>query len=474
MVNNQYYGVWQLSGILELQSPMAIGCGTDNRSDADVILDENDNPFIPATSLVGVLRQLTNNCQEVLENRHLWFNFWGFPPQKDDPQKRQKQSMLKCSDCLLANSDVKLRIRDGIKIDEKTGIVEPRKKYDYEIVERGAQFQLKLEAEYHSENEKLNVERMLVTVADLLRKGLVSVGAKTNNGLGKVKLIVDRWQHYDFNNKNSVVNWLKNKTQDSQPPKVRSYTLIDQDFYMEVLLDIKNSLIIRANPELTNDVQLDDLLPDQVSLKSKSDFVIPGSSWKGAIRNRCLRIINTLTENDQKISKKIIDHLFGKIGEEHRSSVNKEDRAIKGRLKLSESYLPKFIAEVQNRIRIDRFTGSVIDSALFDSMPIFPTLKENTKIDMAKKCVKIEISINNYRDYEVGLLLLVLKDLWTGDLAVGGEKGIGRGVFKGYQATVSVSGKTILIPEDLSISNNEKNILENYVSRLQSELTGEQ
>ncbi|MCL0081501.1 hypothetical protein M1N64_04660, partial [Peptococcaceae bacterium] len=35
-----------------------------------------------------------------------------------------------------------------------------------------------------------------------------------------------------------------------------------------------------------------------------------------------------------------------------------------------------------------------------------------------------------------GLLLLILKDLWTADLPIGGEKSIGRGVLEGIKAKI--------------------------------------
>ncbi|MGQ9815302.1 MAG: hypothetical protein ACUVR3_09155, partial [Candidatus Roseilinea sp.] len=38
---------------------------------------------------------------------------------------------------------------------------------------------------------------------------------------------------------------------------------------------------------------------------------------------------------------------------------------------------------------------------------------------------------------EIGLLLLLLKDLWTGDLPLGGESSVGRGRLKGVQAVIS-------------------------------------
>ena len=41
------------------------------------------------------------------------------------------------------------------------------------------------------------------------------------------------------------------------------------------------------------------------------------------------------------------------------------------------------------------------------------------------------------KDYEVGLLLLLLKDLWTGDLPVGSTSNIGRGRLQGKESTIT-------------------------------------
>jgi hypothetical protein len=41
------------------------------------------------------------------------------------------------------------------------------------------------------------------------------------------------------------------------------------------------------------------------------------------------------------------------------------------------------------------------------------------------------------KNAELGLILLLLKDLWTGDLPIGGESGVGRGRLKGLSATIS-------------------------------------
>jgi len=46
-----------LQGSIKALSPLHIGSGSDERSDMDVLLDENDQPYIPATSFIGVLKR---------------------------------------------------------------------------------------------------------------------------------------------------------------------------------------------------------------------------------------------------------------------------------------------------------------------------------------------------------------------------------------------------------------------------------
>ena len=77
------------------------------------------------------------------------------------------------------------------------------------------------------------------------------------------------------------------------------------------------------------------------------------------------------------------------------------------------------------------------------------------------------------KDYEIGLLLLLLKDLWTSDLAVGGTSSIGRGRLQGREATIKFDNKTWTIiqnssDESLTIDNPEE--LEKFISALRQEV----
>lgn len=443
-----------LQGSIKALSPLHIGSGSDERSDMDVLLDEGDQPYIPATSFIGVLKRSMELKDSDKQNHKSDIdNFWGYIKDKDG-----RQSCFCCSDLVCSNKSPKIVIRDGIKINDKTGIVEDKGKYDYEIVERGAVFDLNMEFTFTDSDEQF-VKKMVSTIYAELTKNNIKIGAKTNNGFGEIQLAENdktAIRIFDFSQKKDVCDWLVNKgLSDQIIPKDQIIKKLGEPFeivntsrfIIDACLKLKNSIIIRSYSNIPE-------MSDSTHIKSLDDWILTGSTIKGAIRARANRIINTLGKSK---SEKIIKELFGHVDDKNRSK-----NAIKGRLLVKETVLPKYIAEQQTRIKIDRFTGGTITAALFDSMPLF--------IDFNDKALKIEITVEDCKDSWAGLLLLVLKDLWTGDLAVGGEKNIGRGVFEGVTATVDFNNSLIEIDKDFgNIAETDKELLESYVTALNQE-----
>ena len=92
---------------------------------------------------------------------------------------------------------------------------------------------------------------------------------------------------------------------------------------------------------------------------------------------------------------------------------------------------------------------------------------EQLAIGKPETRIKLDLCLRTPSDAELGLLLLLLKDLWTGDLPIGGELGIGRGKLKGINATLhapqgtwnfKADGEKVNVKSDASIS-----ILEEWV-----------
>lgn len=422
------------SGKIELLSPALIGSGESESTDLDVIKDRDGIPYIPATSLVGVLRHSIKPSPENIKNLE---KFWGLAREN----QRGRQSSIFFSD-LLPESIPSVSIRDGVKIDNKTGTAEEKGKFDYELIERGSKFNLFFEINLTGEDDQFK-KSVASTIVKLLRDEKIRIGAKTNSGLGKITLKEANFYEFDFTKSDDVVKWFTYTSKGTLPkPTEFSYPPIEltqREFTVEASFVLKTSLIVR-------EYNIDPNSPDTTHIKSAQVPVLPGTSFKGALRARAERILNTLG-----INTSLIDELFGFVD-------TKSGKAQKGRITVEESLIEGYPEEIQTRIKIDRFTGGTIEGALVETKPLFST--------KAPKEFNLKVKVTDYKDHEVGLILLLLKDLWTGDLPIGGEKSIGRGVLEGRKAKIYLDGRTIEFDSPAKLTEEQKKLLNSFVESL--------
>ncbi len=439
MVSDQYKIV--LKGTIENTTPLIIGCGTEGNTDHDILKDNNRIPFIPGTSLVGVIRHRFEHNYLTPKKLNYYFGF-----SEDDIGN---QSKVIFSDLYLLHNDFDISERDGIKIDNTKGITDQGKKFDYEIIEPGAQFDLKIEI--GADNAE-DIKKIIKTIQHDLEQEKINIGGKSNLGFGIIKLIDSSVHFYNLKKKEDLIRWLKREDNTIKLKETDKFQHTSDDF--EILFDflIKDSMIIKhysADPESS----------DAEHIKLQDKAVIPASSIKGALRARAEKILNTL---DTPNKDKLMRYLFGEKLEDEKSS-------IPSRLRLNEVTIVQEIdtKSIQQRIKIDRFTGGTIDGALFDSQPVFA--KDEKTVNTLK------LTIKEFKEPEIGLILLLLKDLWSSDLPIGGEKNIGRGVLKGKRIKIgtiefesindikdSVEGKKLQSYVDSIFNENSYKYLQEY------------
>lgn len=434
-----------IKGKLKLLAPLLIGSGVSDNTDIDILSDKKGQPYIPATSFIGILRHTLKKEYKLASKE--FDTFWG--------TEKESKSQISCDDLMLVSNKGKA-IRDGIRIDSKTGIVANGAKYDFETVNKNSEFGMRLEVDF-SDNDAF-AKKLLNTIISLLKEEL-HLGAKTRVGFGKAKVVNLETIHYDFSKKEHATAWLYNQpTHTEYKIAGEKFEKQNSDFVIDATFEIKNSLIVRSYSKEAD-------APDSTSLKSGDDYILPGTSLKGALRARIERILNTLYPEKGKKNQEIIDCFLGGVERtinEKGEEIEKADGyKIPSRFLVEETNISDVVAELQNRIKIDRFTGGTINSALFDSVPLFPEGVENLK--------NLKITIKNAASYEKGLALLILKDLWTGDLALGGEKNVGRGVLKGHGATICDGDKTFSFKNLDQLSKEQKELMQNYVNALNSE-----
>ncbi len=410
-------------------SPMRIGSGRQVQSDVDIVRGADGNAYLPGSSIIGALSQSCNRFLDGSKDVDLLIAaeiLWGTTMSPQNAQKQDSyQSHLRLSDIPLEGKDNHITIRDGVAISHSENTALDKKKYNYELLESEQEFTFQPEITIRRGFDPNVVARLQELVGHMLHvlADDFRVGGLTTRGFGCLELVGEckvRW--FDFvggteeDRQQHRADWFKylngegfealpNSTWKSiAPTPTASKLQICASF------KVKGALITGASARPNDD-------SDKVQLSLKNgNYVISGKSWAGALRHRAFKILKTLSisEEESRINK-----LFGMVDEKHKTQ-------IKSRLITTESIIPKADAKPmhQNRIRVDRFTGGVIKGGLFNSTPIW------------QSNVVMNLAIHDFQDWEAALLLHVLKDLWVGDLAIGGEKNVGRGVLEGIEATI--------------------------------------
>ncbi len=410
MNDAQIFGKIKITGKLILQSPLLIGDGAgetfDNFTDIHTLKNQDGRPFIPGTSICGVLREEFKSC-EIFEK--LFGDANNF------------QSAIQIEDVEL---DGKIILRDGVKIDSLTGTGEGGAKYDYEAVERGAHgninILINLRGKYLAELEKF--KNTVAEILSKLERG-IKIGALTAKGFGSAKVENLDAEFYDFRKKIDVVAWLTDKPANEKIFPAKNISADVKTFIVDADFKFNSSFIVRSYKLSAADFENK---ISAVSLKSLENFVIPGTSLKGIFRHRAEYIFKKLNL-DEKFLKKLMGCA--------------DDEKIKSRFIVSESYIEnKNLVEVEHmRNKIDRFTGGTLQGALFKIKPLYQKNSSPT--------LHIHFEILNAKDFEAGLALFLLRDLWQGKIALGGEKGIGRGTVQGISVEINFNGKIYKLGE---------------------------
>ena len=511
-------------GTLMLDTPTCLGQGdADSPTDLPLLRDSLDENYalLTGSSIAGALRNyLREHCQGYGESdkrndtaTKLFGDLFVYKDEKDKNEaekiklrEQDSQSSLIIDDAV-STHPIKAELRDGVKIKSDTRTAEDGAKYDLELLQAGTEFplcfELLLENKEEDRTKQKDYENQLLQALAIALQGLeakkdpnvsecekdvksgeISLGMKKRRGFGRCH--VETWQvwQFDLTQNDQQLKWLNfEHWHTGLLPNYQNCPSIKEGFekagipldinvkderdrfLMHATFQLVGSLLIRSGQDSTGRA------PDVVHLKShrpnesESQSILSGTSLAGVLRHRAERIVKTLGS-----CSPIVDKIFGFVA-------GKQSQA--SRLVVHEKVIKDATDLVQNRIAIDRFTGGAYHGALFDEQPIFGG--DGT-------IVTIELELRNPKDYEIGLLLLLLKDLWTSDLPVGGESSIGRGRLKGINADliwnhpqnqkqwqIRQSNGNLQIEDRSDSSNSEtltsvKDDLEKFVKALLKEL----
>jgi len=267
--------------VLVSKSPLRIG--TD---DGDLLLDDDGRPFLPGTSWAGACRAYMISLDE---SHQALFGAQG-------TGGVQQGSRLIFSDGICVTPQP-FEVRPRVRLDRETRTVH-RAKFEQLMVAAGARFKVKLTLRTDDPEDRKTVELML----DALNRGFIRLGAYKSIGGGKVQITDGRYVCYDFTNRGDLEAYVeKSKPHEPWSPNpAANFDVLNMDIKGE----LASPLLIAG--QYPHDSSKPDRSPIQASYDGQWRYIIPASSFKGALRHQVARVIRALSADPG-----LEEHIFG-------------------------------------------------------------------------------------------------------------------------------------------------------------------
>lgn len=390
-------------------SDVIIGSGEVSDLNYQTIICTSDKrPFIPGSTIAGVLRDMFIQHQnEISEDDAVFNQFWG-----DSNYGNQSHVIFNSALCKHFEH---IEVKDSVAIKPQTRTGVHKAKFQYERLTKGAIFTGQIVIKIRSGFDRENFLRLSQLLITCLQEG-IRLGAKKNKDYGHF-ILNKPLKSVHFEAKKNVKEWfsyLENK--EKLPPNI-PLNIGDpikwkniNNWKIEVGLYLKNTLINSITYRINN--------KETKSFRSRKEknietLHVDAESILGPISHQYLKILKTINANVSNLH----GLLFGYVNQ-----TKKEAR--KARIAISSStYLEPKTKEVAN-IKISRWTQAEINSSLRISRVV-----ENKSQN--EPTVKFTISITDATATEKSIIYHIIRDMATGIVTLGGQQSVGRGIFEG-------------------------------------------
>ena len=445
---------------VEAATPLAVGTGKscDILTDAPVAKDVNGLPYIPATSIAGVLRHAMGLADDQTEG-----NPFGYISKSNDNNDSGHGSDIIFTDAVMVGKNGKaldgiqdidwndefyryfqdLPVRQHVRIDHK-GTAENNGKFDNEVVYKGTRFVFEIEL-MSEKDDKEHIEKAI----EHLRYSTLRIGGGTRKGYGKLSIVDCRQASLNLSKPEHLEKYLKKSSSLAEDwdgfTKISVIESLDDSKWTHYQLKLKPLDFFMFGSGM-GDSDADNVYVSELIVSWGSDdkpyidkdkeckpqkrVLIPGSSVKGAIAHRTAyhynKIKGNFAENYKDKEKreeitgsnnKAVAEVFGKAdGDKFTRGRILIDDVIKGQAE------PKSKPFFHNKI--DQFTGGTMDGALFQEKVIYDKDTEYT--------FDIYVENSAIADDDIKKAFVQsLRDICTGLLPLGGITNRGNGIFTG-------------------------------------------
>lgn len=434
--------------VLEAETPLVIGSGRKTMlTDAAILKDVNGLPYIPGTSIAGILSHALDE-----KTKGTFFGVKSTSKENDNDSKGSDiifsegkiidlkgkviDGISNLSDTDFSNRFKRLPKRNHVCLTDK-GVAKNAGKFDEEVIYKGCRFAFDIELVAKS-GDLDSASSFFDEVLSSLYSSTFRIGGGTRNGFGKMKVHeikkrtlilnneceLDKYLNYSSILSSNYADWEAfEKSSTDEGWITYELTLTPVDFF---------SFGAGFGDKVVDDIQVREECiewNDKNEGTFKEKYLIPATSLKGAIAHR-VAFYSNLKEGKyaMQIPEEFDNYSGGMntaVGQLFGYQKDKEDLR-RGICIFNDLFVEKNEKKekVFNHVSIDRFTGGAIDGALFSEKVIDGRdLKLKTTI-MVKDTG--EEGLNNALE----CLERALKDIDLGTLTFGGGSGRGHGTFK--------------------------------------------
>ena len=458
------YKYRQLSRItLEAVTPLSIGSGNkDIKTDSVVAKDVNGLPYIPATTLAGLIR---HSLPE--DEQRKWMGYQtkeeSFGSQLILSEAKILSEFGKPIDGLNPNEDKitefcqQLPIRQHVRINHQ-GTAEKNGKFDEEIVPKGMRFCFEMELMSEEDDNEI-MDKILSTI----QSNGFRIGSGSRSGFGQISIVSILHKKLDLSIPEDLKLYLSKSSslekiwEGFEPYTLAENTNTDYISY-ELTLQPTDFMFFGAgfgdeHSDMTfvREPVIEWHNDDRACIIEKEKVIlIPGSSVKGALAHRTAYHYNKLKGcfADGKSAEELQEHvgkknkavrlLFGSEGDKRGKDKKRGNILISDIIKIPTE---EFEKKVLNHVKIDRFTGGAVPGALFSEEVLYsPKTFFTLKLLLYKAAITEGKENKENKEDILKAFEAALTDLCKGYLPLGGGVNRGNGTFKGI---LKKNGETI-------------------------------
>lgn len=448
--NSSYDVRLQAHIVLEAKTPLIIGSGDKNAlTDSSILKDVNGLPYIPGTTIAGVVRHLIDETQS---NEYFGIKSGHSRKRNDskgsdiifseakivDFEGRVMDGFINPSDTEFFKLYSRLPKRNHVCITDK-GVAKEHGKFDEEVIFKGSRFAFDIEMVVKSSDID-SAEKFFDQVLNILHCEVFRLGGGTRNGFGEMSVVDIRKRKLNLTTPAELESYLS--TSSSLSSDYHSWESYKPENMSETgWIEYKLSLTpcdFFAFGSGIGDEDVDDtpVRESFISWKEgmgnvvKNALLIPAASLKGAIAHRVAFYCNL---QKGKYAMEMLPEDFKDCTGNHNGAVKllfgyqEDDNDIsqkRGNCLFSDIVKENGQDKILNHVKIDRFTSGAMDGALFSEKVI-----EKGHLEFR---TTILVKNSGEEGFAEALTCLerALDDIDRGTLTFGAGSGRGHGAFK--------------------------------------------